>query len=159
MSTAHWHPATSSTSSASASPGHIAPLLNGSEYGTVSPFIDAWLGLGLPDVTTHVLVAPRLGAVWRTTSSAIHPVTATARAGAGRLGVIEDVARRDLALLVLEHLDQTVAGGEVHPLRTALAHRADVGVGSPCRELGGVGAEVIDGTESGCLADSHRDGE
>ena len=80
MVTAHWQLATSLASSASVSPGHIAPFENGSPYGTVSPFIAAWLGLGLPLVTSHVFVAPRRGAHCRTDSSAAHPATAVANA-------------------------------------------------------------------------------
>ena len=78
MVTAHWQLATSSASSASASPGHMAPLLNRSAYGTVSPFMAAWDGRGLPLVTSHVFVAPRLGAPCLTASSADHPAMAAA---------------------------------------------------------------------------------
>ena len=78
MITAHWQLATSAGPSASASPGHMAPLLNGLSYGTVSPFMAACDGRGLPLVTSQVFVAPLRGAHWRTASMADHPAMAAA---------------------------------------------------------------------------------
>ena len=63
------------------SPGHIAPLLNGSSYWTVSPFMRACDALGLPDVVTHVLTTFCPGPSFcRQASISAQPIRAPANA-------------------------------------------------------------------------------
>ena len=120
------------------SPGHIAPLLNGSLYWTVSPFMAACDALGFPDVVSHVLktFCPRAPFCLQA-SIDDQPIRAPANASpalSARFssalsktpsGVALSASSSSSASSSFERFLQLLVCGLVHHLGAALAHRLD----------------------------------